>query len=253
VPWCPRSGRRTGRHVPAQAPKRLDQDRHATHLPGWNRCISNRQWRRGHAGVEECVDQRRNLGPGQLHSVPASGRAKVTPNPCIQRACLRQAAYFTRQASNTAYGGVTMESKSVADSWERGNPYEDYVGRWSRRVAPAFLSWLNIPSGRRWRGPRRAVAPRSGVRSTREGDRTDEEAVQRVGSLGGSQGVALLTPARRAAVRAGSARGSTAAPWPHSRSALGLRGSRRRTRGPAARCRSSTAPPSRRRSSRPCR
>ena len=38
----------------------------------------------------------------------------------------------------------------VADTWERGSPYEQYVGRWSRQVAPLFLSWLNIPVGRRW-------------------------------------------------------------------------------------------------------
>jgi SAM-dependent methyltransferase len=31
-----------------------------------------------------------------------------------------------------------------------GNHYERYVGRWSRRVAPAFLSWLDVPAGKRW-------------------------------------------------------------------------------------------------------
>ena len=43
-----------------------------------------------------------------------------------------------------------MNDKHVSDTWERGNPYERYVGRWSRQVAPLFLSWLNIPGGRRW-------------------------------------------------------------------------------------------------------
>jgi SAM-dependent methyltransferase len=43
-----------------------------------------------------------------------------------------------------------MPHKQVSDTWERGSPYERYVGRWSRRVAPLFLSWLNIPAGRRW-------------------------------------------------------------------------------------------------------
>src|ERR1044071_6698598 len=38
----------------------------------------------------------------------------------------------------------------VSDTWERGSPYEQYVGRWSRLVAPSFVSWLNILSGRRW-------------------------------------------------------------------------------------------------------
>lgn len=43
-----------------------------------------------------------------------------------------------------------MTYKQVSDTWERGNPYEQYVGRWSRKVAPEFLSWLRIPAGRKW-------------------------------------------------------------------------------------------------------
>jgi SAM-dependent methyltransferase len=43
-----------------------------------------------------------------------------------------------------------MNHTQVSDNWERGNPYERYVGRWSRRVAPLFLSWLHVPAGRRW-------------------------------------------------------------------------------------------------------
>jgi len=43
-----------------------------------------------------------------------------------------------------------MDHKEVSDTWERGSPYEQYVGRWSRRVAPLFLSWLGIPADRRW-------------------------------------------------------------------------------------------------------
>ncbi len=43
-----------------------------------------------------------------------------------------------------------MAAPLISDMWERGDPYEQYVGRWSRRVAPRFLSWLNIPAGRRW-------------------------------------------------------------------------------------------------------
>jgi SAM-dependent methyltransferase len=36
------------------------------------------------------------------------------------------------------------------DAWLKGNPYEQYVGRWSRQVAPLFLSWLGLPPGLRW-------------------------------------------------------------------------------------------------------
>ena len=43
-----------------------------------------------------------------------------------------------------------MDQKHVSDTWERGSPYERYVGRWSREVAPLFLLWLNVPAGQRW-------------------------------------------------------------------------------------------------------
>jgi SAM-dependent methyltransferase len=45
---------------------------------------------------------------------------------------------------------MTTDHKHFSDTWERGSPYEQYVGRWSRQVAPLFLSWLDIPVGRRW-------------------------------------------------------------------------------------------------------
>lgn len=38
----------------------------------------------------------------------------------------------------------------ASDTWEWGDGYEDYIGRWSRRVAPLFLSWLGAPPGQRW-------------------------------------------------------------------------------------------------------
>ncbi len=43
-----------------------------------------------------------------------------------------------------------MTPKQASDTWESGRVYEQYIGRWSRRVAPLFLSWLNFPAERRW-------------------------------------------------------------------------------------------------------
>jgi len=43
-----------------------------------------------------------------------------------------------------------MDQNHLSDVWERGDPYEQYVGRLSRRIAPLFLSWLGIPAGRKW-------------------------------------------------------------------------------------------------------
>ena len=43
-----------------------------------------------------------------------------------------------------------MNTSLVADTWERGSPYEQYIGRWSRKITPSFLSWLSQPAGKRW-------------------------------------------------------------------------------------------------------
>jgi SAM-dependent methyltransferase len=43
-----------------------------------------------------------------------------------------------------------MDQAQLSDTWERGSPYERYIGRWSRQVAPLFLSWLKVPAGRSW-------------------------------------------------------------------------------------------------------
>lgn len=38
----------------------------------------------------------------------------------------------------------------VAEAWDSGHAYEQYVGRWSRRVAGEFLRWLAPRSGLAW-------------------------------------------------------------------------------------------------------
>jgi SAM-dependent methyltransferase len=43
-----------------------------------------------------------------------------------------------------------MDQRRVSDTWERGDAYEKYIGRWSRQVAPLFLSWLGMSPDRRW-------------------------------------------------------------------------------------------------------
>ena len=43
-----------------------------------------------------------------------------------------------------------QEEKEPLDRWDQGDPYENYVGRWSRKIAPHFLTWLNVPVGQRW-------------------------------------------------------------------------------------------------------
>lgn len=36
------------------------------------------------------------------------------------------------------------------DAWHAAEQYEQYMGRWSRLAAVAFLRWLNLPAGGRW-------------------------------------------------------------------------------------------------------
>lgn len=44
-----------------------------------------------------------------------------------------------------------MGSNTVSDDrWAAGPTYEQFMGRWSRQLAPKFLSWLQIPGGRHW-------------------------------------------------------------------------------------------------------
>ena len=43
-----------------------------------------------------------------------------------------------------------MTNARSSDSWNTGDPYELYVGRWSHRVANEFLAWLNLPLSLRW-------------------------------------------------------------------------------------------------------
>lgn len=38
----------------------------------------------------------------------------------------------------------------VRDQWAAGSSYESFMGRWSRRLAPEFVSWLRIPPGVHW-------------------------------------------------------------------------------------------------------
>ncbi|HSR26090.1 MAG TPA: class I SAM-dependent methyltransferase [Candidatus Eisenbacteria bacterium] len=43
-----------------------------------------------------------------------------------------------------------MDAISSRGMWTGGDPYERYVGRWSRMVAAELLAWLAMPAGLRW-------------------------------------------------------------------------------------------------------
>jgi SAM-dependent methyltransferase len=43
-----------------------------------------------------------------------------------------------------------MAERDRFDTWAEGDPYEAYIGRWSRAVAREFLRSLGVPSGAEW-------------------------------------------------------------------------------------------------------
>jgi trans-aconitate methyltransferase len=45
---------------------------------------------------------------------------------------------------------MNMTDSRLADQWNLGDPYEQYMGRWSRLVAARFLAWLAMPPALRW-------------------------------------------------------------------------------------------------------
>lgn len=38
----------------------------------------------------------------------------------------------------------------MTDSWDSGNPYEVFMGRWSSLIAKEFLAWMDVPSQSTW-------------------------------------------------------------------------------------------------------
>lgn len=43
-----------------------------------------------------------------------------------------------------------MADAARYDAWRAGDGYDAYMGRWSRKVAPAFLDWLGASPGGHW-------------------------------------------------------------------------------------------------------
>jgi ubiquinone/menaquinone biosynthesis C-methylase UbiE len=51
---------------------------------------------------------------------------------------------------NNVLGEIHLEEASMKDSWQSGDPYEYYMGRWSSLVARSFIDWLSPSSGLKW-------------------------------------------------------------------------------------------------------
>jgi ubiquinone/menaquinone biosynthesis C-methylase UbiE len=52
---------------------------------------------------------------------------------------------------SSATGKPNHKSEAgLDDSWKSVDPYDNFMGRWSRLVAPAFIQWLSPPPGLKW-------------------------------------------------------------------------------------------------------
>ncbi|HUG83528.1 MAG TPA: hypothetical protein VMM13_03140 [Euzebya sp.] len=47
---------------------------------------------------------------------------------------------------------MAPDTGEVASMWLAADAYDQLMGRWSRRVAGAFLEALDVPVGQRWPG-----------------------------------------------------------------------------------------------------
>ena len=45
---------------------------------------------------------------------------------------------------------VSVMSASTTSLWGGGAAYERYMGRWSRKVAPKFAAWIDVPQRAKW-------------------------------------------------------------------------------------------------------
>jgi SAM-dependent methyltransferase len=94
-----------------------------------------------------------------------------------------------------------MNTAHVPDTWERGNPYEQYIGRWSRMIAPLFLVWLDQPAGKRWLD----VGCGTGALTAAIVDRCTPSSVAGVEPSEGFLGLAIQNLAGKARFLAGNA------------------------------------------------
>jgi SAM-dependent methyltransferase len=56
---------------------------------------------------------------------------------------------FEEEPAGNHWLGGDMSDASVG-LWSSGDAYEQYMGRWSRRIAPRFLEWLSVPAASSW-------------------------------------------------------------------------------------------------------
>jgi len=72
---------------------------------------------------------------------------RTKPHAGMMRLC-RDTACRVRPVSPVM--SIANINKAVKDNWKSAGSYEEFMGRWSRLVAPRFLDWLDAPARRSW-------------------------------------------------------------------------------------------------------
>src|SRR5262245_59445181 len=96
--------------------------------------------------VDRCAAPLMTASP----SASAKGSAKRIHRAGARVRRMRASYNDPGRAKMCERSAAAMHHTSVSDPWERGNALERCIGRWGRETAPVFLTWLNIPAGRRW-------------------------------------------------------------------------------------------------------
>src|SRR5688500_10916534 len=79
-------------------------------------------------------------------SQPRAAAPVAAINGNGRRACDVHSGRCTSSGTNSPRGGMV----DVRDRWAAGATYEEFMGRWSRRLAARFVSWLRIPPAVHW-------------------------------------------------------------------------------------------------------
>ena len=152
VPWAGSPRGRTGRGVSSPTSGGFDPDRATTLFPGRGRGVSDRQRTRKHAGMEGRAEHRRDLGPDQLHPIPASLGSRAAIADSLRPRVRRDWPQRSGPALSTTTASALEDqpdAAAVADVLERVGIQHHQIGQpaseRSRRADP----------------PSRALAPRS--------------------------------------------------------------------------------------------
>ena len=157
MPWCRRTRGWTRGSVSSETPKGLNQDCGASLFPGRGSGVSNCQWRRRHAGMEDRAGRRRHLGFDQLHPIPAPLEVEVTTrNPrqtwqrdtfngpaimsCIRRCELPQGALLAKYLRGGTYADCYVTE--VARPVSHAEYVEAFYTTAVFKVERLLLAWL---------------------------------------------------------------------------------------------------------------